>query len=183
MVVFVAYATAHGSTQSIAMRIGARLRSGSLEVMVTPVAHVLTVGDYEAVILGSAIHNQAWLPEAALFVTAQRRALAHLPVWLFSVGMAAALRPIFRGMAEKEGDTVLAEFEETVAARGHRLFSGVAEASHFTSKQRLAYKIFGARFGDFRDWNAIDLWADEIRADLHTLRTEPGREGAGPPSG
>lgn len=183
MTILVAYATVHGSTQSIAERIGDRLRSGALEVRVVPVAHVLSLEEYDAVILGSAIHNQAWLPEAALFVTAQRRALAHLPVWLFSVGMVAALRPIFRGMAKQEGDSVLAEFEGTISARGHQLFSGVAEASHFTSKQRLAYKLFGARFGDFRDWDAIDLWADEIRADLHTLRSEPGWEGAGPPAG
>ncbi|MGH4011856.1 MAG: flavodoxin domain-containing protein [Pseudonocardiaceae bacterium] len=46
---------------------------------------------YDAVVLGSAIHNQEWLPQAIRFVRRNLDALAARPVWLFSAGMPGAL--------------------------------------------------------------------------------------------
>jgi menaquinone-dependent protoporphyrinogen oxidase len=89
--VLVTCASPHGSTQGIAERIAARLRAGGISVDCAPVQHVQDVqdaqdvqdvqdvqdaqevrgvADYDAVIVGSAIHDQAWLPEASQFVAA-----------------------------------------------------------------------------------------------------------------
>ena len=54
-------------------------------------------------VLGSAIHNGAWLPEATEVVRANAEVLAAKPVWLFSVGMVAALPRRLQGRALREG--------------------------------------------------------------------------------
>jgi len=64
------------------------------------------VGGYDAVVLGSAIHNQDWLAGSTDFVQRNLGTLAGRPVWLFSVGMlgdqgsafAPPLSHLFRGM-------------------------------------------------------------------------------------
>ncbi|WP_372507105.1 flavodoxin domain-containing protein [Actinomadura madurae] len=87
MTILVGYASAHGSTRSIAKRIGALLDERSLLVNVRPMTDVKNAGTYEAFVLGSAIQNRAWLPEALDFLDREHDALDGRPVWLFSVGM------------------------------------------------------------------------------------------------
>ncbi|WP_410479394.1 flavodoxin domain-containing protein [Pseudonocardia sp. H11422] len=70
---------------------------------------VTDAGRYDALVLGSAVHNGAWLGQATRFVRESTDILRHRPVWLFSVGMPAALRrPLRRlamvGGAESDGD-------------------------------------------------------------------------------
>lgn len=91
MTVLVAYASAHGSTRTVAERVAARLGRHGLDVELAALDAVPDVGPYRAVVLGSAVHNGAWLPEAVDCVRRQRASLFARPVWMFSVGMAAAL--------------------------------------------------------------------------------------------
>ncbi|WP_055569250.1 flavodoxin domain-containing protein [Streptomyces atriruber] len=92
MHVWVGYATAHGSTRDSAQRIGMRLSAAELHVDVRAMREVQAAPAYEAFVLGSAIHSQAWLPEAKDFVRLDGVLLGIRPVWLFSVGMPGALR-------------------------------------------------------------------------------------------
>lgn len=51
---------------------------------------------YDCVVAGSAIHDQAWLPEGRRFAV-DNATLSTKPVWLFSAGMPGALgRPLRR---------------------------------------------------------------------------------------
>ena len=78
MKVLVGYASAHQSTKGIAnvwLGFPSEVRS---------IDDVETLESYD-VVLGSAIHNQVWLPRAAAFVRTHADDLAHRPVWLFSV--------------------------------------------------------------------------------------------------
>jgi menaquinone-dependent protoporphyrinogen oxidase len=65
---------------------------------------------------------------------------------------------------------------QDVALRGHRMFSGVYKADQMSSALRFLFRLTGGRFGDFRDWTAIDAWTDEIAAQLATPAspTSPG---------
>src|SRR6478752_6918190 len=92
MTVLVAYATAHGSTRGIAERITARLGERHVAAQARPVSEIESVFDDDGVVVGSAIHGQAWLPEAVRFMRNNATTLAARPVWLFSVGMPGALR-------------------------------------------------------------------------------------------
>ncbi|MES9538573.1 flavodoxin domain-containing protein [Actinomadura sp. NPDC000600] len=175
MTVLVGYATAHGSTRSIAERIGTLLAERGFQVDVRSMAEVEDAGAYEAFVLGSAIHDRAWLPEAVDFLERERDTLAGRPVWLFSVGMPAALRGPWRNFGAKEKGLVQDELQELVTARDHRLFSGVFRREHTSLVGHLLFRAMGSRYGDYRDWARIDAWASTIepRPGLRE-RSRPG---------
>jgi menaquinone-dependent protoporphyrinogen oxidase len=165
MKVLVTCASAHGSTQGVAGRIAQRLRR-SFTVEHLPLGEVTSVSPYDAVVVGSAIHDQAWLPEAAEFVRRHAEELRARPVWLFSVGMPDAFARPLRTLAHREGPAVVAPFAEMVLPIDVHVFSGVLDTHHFSAGGRAALRLAGARDGDFRDWPAIDAWADAIALGL-----------------
>jgi menaquinone-dependent protoporphyrinogen oxidase len=162
----VAYATVHGSTRGIAERIGARLTDTGHRVDTLPMADVPEAVGYDSFILGSAIHERAWLPEAVHFLEANSSAMAGRPLWLFSVGMPAALGRRWRGFALKEEAVVMAALKEAVEPRGHHLFSGAVYPDHLSLIGRATFRAMGGKYGDFRDRHEIDEWADAIARQL-----------------
>ncbi|MGX1161263.1 menaquinone-dependent protoporphyrinogen oxidase [Arthrobacter sp. SLBN-100] len=167
MTVLVAYASGLGSTREIAQHIAARMAPALGEVECRSVEEVESVSGYDAVVVGSAIHNQAWLPAALLFFTRHVPQLAKRPVWAFSVGMSEALPKPFRkrGAALQQERLERAQFQE-VPLRGHKVFSGVYKAAQMPAPLRLLFRLTGGRFGDLRDWAAVDAWTDQITAQL-----------------
>jgi menaquinone-dependent protoporphyrinogen oxidase len=132
------------------------------------VEEVEGVSAYSAVVVGSAIHNQAWLPTAQLFMSRHTPELAAVPVWAFSVGMADALpKPLRRRAAALQQDRLAASLKD-VPLKGHRLFSGVYPAARMPAVLRMVFRLAGGRFGDLRDWAAIDSWTAEIADQLHS---------------
>lgn len=167
MTVLVAYASALGSTREIAQRVASRLAAALGTVECRSVDEVESVSGYDAVVVGSAIHNQAWLPPALLFFSRHAPDLAKRPVWAFSVGMADALpRPFRRRGAALQQHRLGAILSKNVPLRGHQVFSGVYEPTQMPAPLRVLYRCAGGRFGDLRDWGAIDAWADQITAEL-----------------
>ncbi|MQW74888.1 flavodoxin [Nocardioides sp. dk4132] len=164
--VLLTYASPHGATRSIAERIASRLRERGLRVDCVPIERFPAIASYDAVVMGSALHDRAWTPEAAGFVNLHAADLAARPVWLFSVGMADALPRPARRLAVKEGPLSVAPFLDTVRPRDTRLFSGVVRKEQFPRMSRLVMRLTGARYGDFRDWRAIDAWAATIADEL-----------------
>ena len=72
MQILVGYTSSHGSTAEIAHRIAGALQRADWAVEVLAVREIADPGAYDAVVLGSAIHNQEWLPEATELSTAIR---------------------------------------------------------------------------------------------------------------
>lgn len=178
MVVLVGFASAHGSTRGIAERLAARLRYDQISAEARSVTQIESLTGFEAVVLGSAIHDQAWLPEAVRFVRENAAALSGRPVWLFSVGMPGALPRVLRRWAMREGPKVLAEIDAAAHSRGQRLFSGVIRPDQFPLISRVVFRLMGARWGDYRDWAGIDEWADQIAGELRQVAAAD-RRGAG----
>jgi menaquinone-dependent protoporphyrinogen oxidase len=162
MRVLVTYVSPHGSTRGIADRIATRLHEGGLVVDCLPVHEAQAIADYDAVVLGSAIHDRAWLPEASQFLFAHAGELVVKPVWLFSVGMPGALARPLRKLAMREGPKVVAPFAVMVRPRDTRLFSGVVGKQQFPPVSRAILRLMGGHFGDFRNWPDIDAWAASI---------------------
>lgn len=174
MYVLVTYATADGSTAGVAQRIAARLRHRGHDVDTNPVELAGGIDPYDAVVVGSAIHDQAWLPAAATFVQHHAAALAERPVWAFSVGMVDAFpRPLRRG-GQAEEAKVLAALGPGFTPQGDHLFSGVVHRRQFPAAGRAAFRLLGVRYGDHRDWAAIDRWADQIADQLTDRPGPPG---------
>ncbi|MFE4833890.1 flavodoxin domain-containing protein [Arthrobacter sp. NPDC056691] len=167
MTVLVAYASALGSTREIAQHVASRMAAALGEVECRSVDEVESVAGYEAVLVGSAIHNQAWLPPAVQFLSQHAPGLAERPVWAFSVGMADGLPKLFRnrGAVLQQQRLEQTQFQD-VQLRGHAVFSGVYQASQLPAVLRALFRLTGGRFGDLRDWAAVDAWTDQVTAEL-----------------
>ena len=85
--ILVAHASVHGSTAGVAHAIGDALAGLAMRVEVKPMAEVDDPSCYDAVIAGSAIRYDKWLPEATGFVERHGAVLAKRPLALFFVCM------------------------------------------------------------------------------------------------
>jgi len=161
MTVLVAYASKHGSTQGIAERIAGKLRQMGKQVDVQPVDTVKNPGSYEAYVIGSAIYFGSWMKEATEFVHQNKTTLAGRPVWLFSVG---PLGVDF--MDDEQQPKAKPVFQEHIKPRDHRVFFGALDHNKLTFTERMMTKAVRAPEGDYRNWEAIDTWAESIARDL-----------------
>lgn len=157
MNILVATASKHGSTAGIAEAIAAELRMMGNTVDVQDIRHCLGVGQYDAVILGSAVYMGNWLPEAHQFVASHRSDLAERPVWLFSSGPLGWDNPM-----PKDDPAHLDELMRSTGARGHQIFVGKLDKSGLNLGERLASSLVHAPTGDFRDWETIRSWSRQI---------------------
>jgi menaquinone-dependent protoporphyrinogen oxidase len=174
MRVLVGYATRHGATAGIAERIGDRLRAAGLEADVAPVGTVRYPAPYDAFVIGAAAYMFHWLKEATAFVERHRELLASHPVWLFSSGPLGA-DPVNEQGEDQLAVTVPKEFprlRSLVHPRGEQVFFGALDLSAppVGLAERFVRLMPAARDGlpqgDFRDWPAIDAWADGIAREL-----------------
>ena len=168
MNVLVAVASNHGGTREIAEAIANELRTIGLDAEVRDVDDVTDLDGYDAVILGSGVYMGRWLPEATRFADANRGEFSAVPVWLFSSG------PLGQDDPQPKGDPAhLDELMKATEAREHRIFVGKLDKRDLGLGERLAVKLVKAPEGDFRDWEAIRAWADEIAGALQPS-TVPG---------
>ena len=182
MSVLVAYASRHGSTQGIAERIAARLCADGIDAEARPAAGVDDAARYDAIVVGGAAYMFHWLKDATRFVKRNRALLAARPTWLFSSG------PVGPDTVDKEGRDVLevtvprefAELREAIHPRGEKVFFGAIDpaARPIGIAERLMSIMPAGRDaipkGDFRDWPAIDAWADEIARELASAPVAAG---------
>lgn len=172
MDVLVGYMSSHGSTRGVAERIAARLGEQGYRVELRPLDQAGDAGGGDAAVLGSAIHNGEWLPPAAEFVRRNRNVLAERPVWLFSVATVgdqdSMLAPTVTRILRRLGTQPkgLAAFREIIHPQDHHGFVGAVERDHYPLVGRLVYRAMGGRYGDHRNWNEIDVWADGIARQL-----------------
>jgi menaquinone-dependent protoporphyrinogen oxidase len=185
MRILVTYASRHGATKGIAERIAETLERNGFDVTLRSVDSAGPIEEFGAFVIGSAAYLGGWLGEATTFVRGHRDALACRPVWLFSSGptsdqaVDAKGRDLLKASEPKE----FAEFARTIRPRGEQVFfgaydpdaapAGLAERvmSRFMRLAPAARQALPA--GDFRDWPAIEAWAQGIGREL-------GAEGARP---
>jgi menaquinone-dependent protoporphyrinogen oxidase len=162
--VLVTAASKHESTADIAARLAKLLTEQGHSAAYRRPDEVETLEGYDAVVLGSGIYAGQWLKPATEFVERHRAALLERPVWLFSSGPVGS-------PAKPEGDAPVAvSLAESLAARGHRTFTGRLERGRLGLAERAITAALRVPDGDFRDWAAIAAWAQEIAS---ALRTEP----------
>jgi menaquinone-dependent protoporphyrinogen oxidase len=181
MKILIAYASRHGATAGIAERISQTLERSGLDVTLQPAENVESVDEYGAFVIGSAAYMGGWLGDAATFVRRHSDMLAARPVWLFSSG------PVGTETVDAKGRDTLKtsepkEFEEfarTIKPRDRRVFygaydpdaapTGLAEGlmMRFMRLAPAAKNVLPA--GDFRDWPAIEAWAEGIAHELQPV--------------
>jgi menaquinone-dependent protoporphyrinogen oxidase len=164
MKILVAVASKHGSTREIAEAITEELRNSSLDVDLHDVNEVRDISHYNAIILGSAIYVGSWLPEAKRFAEQYQEGLLKVPVWLFSSGPLGVENP-----RPPDDPDKLASAVGEVRARDHKVFVGQLDPAKLGLGERLLAKVVGAPAGDFRDWDAIRVWARGLATELRLL--------------
>ena len=166
--VLVAYGTKYGATAEIAERIGQVLREAGVEADVQAADRAGSLGQYGAVVLGSAVYIGQWRKEAAKFLKDNEVALAEKPVWLFSSGPTGEGDPVelmqgwrFPGKLQPVADRI--------GPRDITAFHGAVDADKLNFIERFMIKNVGAPAGDFRDWEAITAWATAIAEALRVV--------------
>jgi menaquinone-dependent protoporphyrinogen oxidase len=156
----IAYATRSGSTAEVAQAIAQALSAQGATVDVLPVKQVADLTGYRAVVVGSAVRIGQWLPEAARFVEQNRERLRHLPTGFFAVHL------MNLGSDEASRQARLAYLEpirKLVAPQKEAFFAGIGDWKRVSFLDGLIGKAVKAPEGDFRDWAAIQAWAEDLR--------------------
>ena len=168
-VILVTYATRAGSTRGVAEAIAETLAAGGARVEVAAMQAVHDLTPYRAVVAGSAVQSNHWLPEAMRFVAAHRDELARKPFAAFAVGMTLAMR---------NGENYRAHVAEALApvralARpvSEGVFAGALDLRRIPNwgdrlKFWLSVWLGVWSAGDHRDWPAIRAWAEALRPRL-----------------
>ncbi|HXR39172.1 MAG TPA: flavodoxin domain-containing protein [Terracidiphilus sp.] len=143
MHVLVAFASRYGATQGIADRIAATLRQQGLQVTVQPAQQAADPAGFDAAVIGSAVYYFHWMKPAANFVRRNRAALAGRPVWLFSSGPLGTKDKDEQGRDLREFlvPREIAEFQQALEPRDHRVFFGAMDPVKLSFTHKLVYKL------------------------------------------
>ena len=165
--VLVAYATKMGATAGLASAIADELRRKGHDADTREVGDVQTIDEYDAVVLGSAIYMRRWRPEAVGFLRKHTRELRDRQVWLFHSGPVGADREKVQTMPAN-----VTRLARRIGATPAMTFAGRLEPD--TAKGFLARKMAaGDLAGDFRDWDLVTAWAEDVAAAIHATEAAP----------
>lgn len=164
--ILVAYTSQFGSTAEVAEAIGDTLSQRGRVVEIQRVTNVKDIRQYDAVVIGSAIQYDAWMPEARNFVTANQNILKKMPVAYFFTCLTLSRQ-------NKKTERQVMEYSAKLHALAPRVkpveigqFAGAVDYSKMSFFLRVTLGIFltimGVKEGDYRDWKAIRTWAGNI---------------------
>ncbi|MBP7690572.1 MAG: flavodoxin domain-containing protein [Anaerolineales bacterium] len=164
--ILITYASRTGTTAEVAEVIGQTLSQNGVPVQVLAMEAVKDLSPYGAVVVGSAIRQSRWLPEAAAFIQTHRPALSQKPTALFTVCITLAMAN--SGQYRSAVSTWVAPIRAQVRPVSEAFFAGRLDFSHLpftwdTLLLRAAVALGIFPKGDRRDWAAIRAWAEAIR--------------------
>jgi menaquinone-dependent protoporphyrinogen oxidase len=168
--VLVTTASKHGSTHEIAVALARALpgtqagRDVGLTAVAVPVENDPDPASFDAVVLGSAVYVGRWLEQARNYATAHTAALRNRPVWLLSSG------PIGQPPFPPDEPHDVEPIRAVLSARGHRVLPGRLDKSLLGFGERAMVTAMRAPLGDFRDWDQLRAWAEDIAAEVVSSR-------------
>ena len=168
MKVLVSAASKHGATAGIADAIGTTFMLRGFEVAVKEPGYVEEIHTFNAVVLGSAVYAGHWMKPAIQLTERFAETLPGKPVWLFSSG------PLGDPPKPTEDPVDVAVMMKVTGARGHRLFAGKLDKAVLSFPERAIAGALRAPEGDFRDWDEIRVWAEEIADSIEIEAARPG---------
>ncbi len=167
--ILVTYATRTGSTAGVAEAIAKTLTNAGFQVDLYPMQAVNKLSDYAAVVVGSPIQAQQWLPEAMQFLQTHRATLAQKPIATFTLCITLAMKD-----GEKYRSNIktwLIPVRQIAKPQSEGIFAGVLNISKVPAfGERLKFRLsvlFGVwSEGDHRDWDAIQAWVEALPQKL-----------------
>ncbi|MFD3163793.1 flavodoxin domain-containing protein [Herpetosiphon sp. NSE202] len=167
--ILVTYASRGGSTVGVAQTIAKVLAAQGLQVELLPMQQVRDLNRYQAVVAGSAIHKNRWLPEALAFVKQHQTALQTKPFAAFLTCLALAMT---KQPAKTSADVAewLQPVRNLVQPQSEGMFAGVLDLNKISLGYRLLFRaamlVRRWREGDYRNWSAIEAWAAGLPQQL-----------------
>jgi menaquinone-dependent protoporphyrinogen oxidase len=165
--ILVTYATRAGSTVEVAEQIASVLGQAGATVALRPVKEVHDLRGYSAVVIGSAIRMGSWLPEAVDFVKKNQARLREIPTAFFTVHM------LNRDDSEKSREAREAythAVRQMVIPNVEAFFDGKMDYARISfldrTIARAVAKSTNSQEGDYRDWDKIRDWAEELQTNL-----------------
>lgn len=153
--ILIAYATRGGTTQGVAEAIAKVMREKGALVEVRPVEQIRDLSVYRAVVLGSGVRDEKWLPEAIHFATDHRQTLAKLPLIYFLV-YSQLLQEFPQRIEEVLGH--LSEVRRAVEPLEVAIFSRDQQSM----PPQMLVNAKAARQGDWSGWQGISTWAERV---------------------
>lgn len=168
--ILVAYASQFGTTHEVAEVIGQVLCKGGVAVEIKWIKNVKDLQNYDAVIIGSAIQYDQWMPEARKYVTANQQILSTLPVAYFFTCLTLAIQNEKTERQAKVYSDKLYSLHPQIIPVSVGRFAGAVYYSKLSFFLRLMFRglslITGVQEGDYRDWDAIRDWAKDVHSKL-----------------
>lgn len=158
--ILLAYATRFGSTQEVVESIGAEMRKAGLKVDIQLMQDVKGLEVYDAVVLGAAIYNARWHPEAHRFLSQHQEALALRPVAIFALGPLSTSEVAMQ-RSRRQLDKELEKYRWLKPATVE-VFIGKIDRS----KMGFFDRITSPATTDHMNWEAIRLWTRTLPEQL-----------------
>ena len=157
--ILLAYATRYGSTQEVAEAITTTLRQDGIKVDIQSMQDVKNLDNYSAVVLGAALYNARWHPEAHNFLSQYQETLKKLPVAIFALGpLSTSDVAMLRSRGQLDLELQKYRWLKPVAVE---MFVGKSDPAKLGIFDRLFTKA-----SDHRDWNVIRSWANTLPSQL-----------------
>jgi menaquinone-dependent protoporphyrinogen oxidase len=111
------------------------------------------------------------------YVEQHLNALQQRAVFIFSVSsigddssfFARPVARLMRRLARQPSGRVAA-LQQTLGARGFKSFAGAIEPGAWGGAGNFFLRLLGGRYGDHRNWAAIDAWATDLAVQLKAPR-------------
>lgn len=175
MKILVAYASAHGTTGEVANFMARILENFGADVTCAPVEKVESVAEYDAFVLGSAIHEGVWLQGMLLFLDKFEAELMQKPVYFFVTCIRIVEADGYEHVMKQY---MYAPTLEKLKVRNVNAFGGAIQLNNINWDERWA---LGLRYdgtnlqsrlnADYRDWYSISAWVNNIAKDLELKPT------------
>jgi len=169
--VLVVYATKFGSTKEVAEKVGEIIRSKKIRVDVRNVNTVKDISAYSAVILGTAIRMGKPVSDAFSFIKKYKDDIKNKSVAFFSVGL--YMKEDTPENREKATKCLLPLIEQVENPVSIGLFGGKIDYSTMPLLLRWTFSKDTSgelQEGDWRDWDTISSWVDELLPRLESSR-------------
>ncbi|MFA5836828.1 MAG: flavodoxin domain-containing protein [Bellilinea sp.] len=164
--ILVTYATYYGTTREVAEAVAKTIKEHGYEVDVISAREARDVSCYGAVIVGSAIRGGKIHDDVLHFLEDHEAELSQVPVAYFVCCMTMHDdSPDSRYMAEGYLAEVFNKISK-VKPISVGYFGGVLELKRLDWLARLVVKALRAPEGDYRNWDAIIHWSEEVAEAL-----------------
>ncbi|HWC35393.1 MAG TPA: flavodoxin domain-containing protein [Mycobacteriales bacterium] len=156
--VLVVYGSSRGGTAGLAHLVADAFVRHQIRAEVRRAGDARDPRDFDAIVVGGALYNNRWHPDAVAFVGRHRRELCQLPVWFFSSGplddsaRSGALAPVPQVNA----------LAREIDIQGHMTFGGLLDHK---PGGLIGLFAWGPE-GDFRDRHHVAEWVERIAGEL-----------------